>query len=62
MEAEDDAARKRRRLNPPETGPYVLRSLAADIPLAAEETEHEIQIHCVEFWSKEIYPLSFYVE
>lgn len=40
--------RKRKR-TPVETGPYVLRSLLADVPLSAEGDNEDLEITCVEF-------------
>lgn len=34
------------------TGPYVLRTLLADLPLSIEEGENEVQISCVEFFGR----------
>lgn len=47
-----DGIRKKRRLNPPESGPYVLRKVLDEIPLATEDTDGPISITCVEFWSR----------
>lgn len=33
----------------PEVGPFVLRSLLADLPLSAEGDRDDIEINCVEF-------------
>lgn len=44
-------ARKRRRLSPPEPGPYILRNLLKDVPLASNGDHENVQISCVEFWS-----------
>jgi hypothetical protein len=41
------AAKKRKRA-PPETGPFVLRKLLDDVPLAAEGDRDDIVINCVE--------------
>lgn len=46
-----DGPRKRRRVNPPGTEPYVLQELVSDIPVAAEASEEEVYISCVESWS-----------
>ena len=45
------SATKRRRLNPLEPGPYVLRTVLKDIPLTTEDGSEDAQISCVEFWS-----------
>lgn len=45
-----DGPRKRRRLSPPETGPYVLRDLVEKVPVSTEGDEGG-HITCVEFWS-----------
>ena len=54
-EAEEGLSRKRRRLNPPETGPYILRSLIDSVPLNGDGAEEDISITCVElygmFWA-----------
>jgi hypothetical protein len=34
---------------PPETGPFVLRSLLEDLPLSADGDREDIEINCVEF-------------
>ncbi len=47
----DGGARKRRRLNPPEPGAYVLRNVLEDVPLKEDEGSEDIHITCVEFWS-----------
>lgn len=46
-----DPRRKRRRISPPETGPYVLRPLLEDVPVQAEDGEGQAHITCVEYWS-----------
>ena len=46
-----DGPRKRRRVNPPGTEPYVLQELVRDVPVAAEPNDQEIYITCVESWS-----------
>lgn len=48
----DERAAKRRRLSPPEPGPYVLRNVLEDIPLATEQGAEEVSITCVEYWSR----------
>ena len=45
------SAMKRRRLNPPDAGPYVLRTVLRDISLTTEEGSEDAQVSCVEFWS-----------
>lgn len=46
-----DPRRKRRRISPLETGPYVLRPLLEDVPVQAEDGEGQAHITCVEYWS-----------
>ena len=46
-----DGPRKRRRLSPPETGPYVLRELVDKVPVSAEGDDETGHITCVEYWS-----------
>lgn len=50
----DTGPRKRRKLSPPDPGPYVLRSVLDDIPLQADpDAESEaVHITCVEYWSR----------
>ena len=48
-ESEDLSSTKKRKQALPETGPYVLRSLLADVPLSAEGDRDDIEINCVEF-------------
>ncbi|EZF33577.1 hypothetical protein H109_00936 [Trichophyton interdigitale MR816] len=50
-----DPRRKRRRISPPETGPYVLRSLLEDVPVQAEDGEGQAHITCVEYWNENLY-------
>ncbi|KAI1980210.1 hypothetical protein LOZ53_006669 [Ophidiomyces ophidiicola] len=49
-----DGPRKRRKLNPPETGPYVLRQLVDQIPVSAEG-DQGAHITCVEYWNDNLY-------
>ncbi|RMD40344.1 hypothetical protein DV735_g4770, partial [Chaetothyriales sp. CBS 134920] len=51
----EHARRKRRRLAPPEPGPYVLRPVLDDIALAADESHGQVSITCVEFWDGNLY-------
>ncbi|RMZ76089.1 hypothetical protein DV737_g4959, partial [Chaetothyriales sp. CBS 132003] len=51
----DNARRKRRRLAPPEPGPYVLRPVLDGVALAADEGQAEVSITCVEFWDGNLY-------
>jgi hypothetical protein len=54
MQAQDlgePTSRKRRR-PAPEVGPFVLRSLLADLPLSAEGDRDDVEINCVEFLGK----------
>lgn len=43
---------KRRRLSPPESGPYVLRKVLENIPLTTEDGNDQVSITCVEYWSR----------
>lgn len=54
MRPEDDglSPRKRRRISPPQAAPYILRELLNELPLATEDTNADIHITCVEYWSK----------
>ena len=53
MELDEGRAPKRRRTNADEAGPYILRTLAENIQLAAEEEAGEDpEITSVEFWRK----------
>lgn len=51
--ASDDGIgpRKRRKVSPPGTVPYLLHSLFEDVPLATENSS-DVYITCVEYWSK----------
>lgn len=51
LEDGNDGPRKRRRINPPEMGPYVLRPLLEDVPVNSEDDSDEAYITCVEYWS-----------
>ncbi|EEQ89785.2 TGF beta receptor associated protein 1 [Blastomyces dermatitidis ER-3] len=57
MSSDDDidSPRKRRRIAPPETGPYVLRQLIESVPVAGEGSEQEVYITCVEYWNDNLY-------
>ncbi|KAJ9621363.1 hypothetical protein H2204_011924 [Knufia peltigerae] len=46
---------KRRRLSPPESGPYVLRKVLENIPLTTEDGNDQVSITCVEYWSNSLY-------
>ncbi|KAF3481193.1 uncharacterized protein GIQ15_03952 [Arthroderma uncinatum] len=50
-----DPRRKRRRISPPETGPYILRPLLEDVPVQAEDDEGQAHITCVEYWNENLY-------
>ncbi|KAJ5224597.1 uncharacterized protein N7469_008100, partial [Penicillium citrinum] len=54
--ASDDGLgpRKRRRVGPPGTQPYVLRSLFDDVPLNTE-TNSDVYITCVQYWDENLY-------
>lgn len=51
--ASDDGLgpRKRRRIGPSVTQPYVLRSLFDNVPLTTEGSS-DVYITCVEYWGK----------
>lgn len=51
--ASDDGVgpRKRRRIGPPGSEPYVLRSLFDGVPLATDDSS-DVYITCVEYWGK----------
>ncbi|RMZ90530.1 hypothetical protein DV736_g2236, partial [Chaetothyriales sp. CBS 134916] len=55
MSMADNARRKRRRLAPPEPGPYVLRPVLDGFTLATDESQAEVSITCVEFWDGHLY-------
>ncbi|PGH00625.1 hypothetical protein AJ79_08140 [Helicocarpus griseus UAMH5409] len=50
-----DSPRKKRRIAPPETGPYVLRRLIDTVPVAGEGGEQDAHITCVEYWNNNLY-------
>jgi vacuolar protein sorting-associated protein 3 len=52
MSSFDGGPRKRRKISPPEPGPYVLRNVLDDIPLKADDSQEEVSITCVEYWSR----------
>ncbi|KAJ5711240.1 hypothetical protein N7488_005396 [Penicillium malachiteum] len=54
--ASDDGfgPRKRRRLAPPGTNPYVLRSLFENVPVETEDNR-DVYITCVEYWDENLY-------
>ncbi|KAK2792896.1 hypothetical protein FQN52_002574 [Onygenales sp. PD_12] len=52
---DSDVPRKRRRISPPETGPYVLRKLIDSVPVAGEDSEQDVHITCVEYWNNNLY-------
>lgn len=54
MASEDDGIgpRKRRKIGPPRSAPYVLRQLLDEVPLSAEDGTTDVHITCVEYWSK----------
>ncbi len=39
-------------IQPKETGPFVLRTLFADVPLSADGTDDDVKINCVEYLGK----------
>jgi vacuolar protein sorting-associated protein 3 len=55
MSAQKSTGSKKRRLDTPETGPFVLRSLLEDVPLSAEGENDGIEINCVEFLGEHSY-------
>ncbi|KAJ6191139.1 hypothetical protein N7519_001160 [Penicillium mononematosum] len=54
--ASDDGIgpRKRRKVSPPGTVPYLLHSLFEDVPLATEHSS-DVYITCVEYWNENLY-------
>ena len=54
-EFEDDTAGNRRHINLPDGGPFILRSVLENIPLATEDHPHGVQISCVEYWNNNLY-------
>jgi hypothetical protein len=52
MSRNEASSRKRRKLSPPEPGPYVLRSVLDDVPLKEDESSEPVYITCVEYWSR----------
>ncbi|KAF3398161.1 Transforming growth factor-beta receptor-associated protein 1 [Penicillium rolfsii] len=46
--------RKRRKIGPPGSEPYVLRSLFEDVPLATDDSA-DVYITCVEYWDGNLY-------
>lgn len=54
-ESEVGLSSKKRKRTTPETGPYVLRNLLADVPLSAEGDRDDIEINCVEFLDSNLY-------
>jgi hypothetical protein len=54
-ELSNDRSSKRRRLDPSETGPYVLRKLFDEIPLRSDEGPEDVKITCVEYWNRNLY-------
>ncbi|KIV81608.1 hypothetical protein PV11_03781 [Exophiala sideris] len=51
----DTRPTKRRRLLPPESGPYVLRKVLEDIPLVSEDGNDAVSVTCVEYWNNNLY-------
>lgn len=56
-EADDAAAVEEQSHITRETGPYILRPLLNDIPLAADGHRDAVRISCVELWRKFIFGL-----
>ncbi|KAJ5291980.1 hypothetical protein N7478_001231 [Penicillium angulare] len=54
--ASDDGfgPRKRRKIGPPGTDPYVLRSLFENVPVETEDNR-DVYITCVEYWDQNLY-------
>ncbi|KAK5364999.1 hypothetical protein LTR20_008935 [Exophiala xenobiotica] len=52
---QDGRPTKRRRLTPPESGPYVLRKVLDDIPLTTEDGKTQVSITCAEYWNNNLY-------
>lgn len=49
QDPEEPTSRKRQLPGPLEVGPFVLRSLLADLPLSVEGDGGDVEINCVEF-------------
>lgn len=49
---DEEIRHRKRRLRPPDAGPYVLKKVLEDIPLAADDVSEPVSITCVEFWSR----------
>ncbi|CAL5866758.1 uncharacterized protein PFLUO_LOCUS968 [Penicillium psychrofluorescens] len=47
--------RKRRKISPKGTVPYILRTLFDQVPLTVEENSSEVHITCVEYWNENLY-------
>lgn len=47
--------RKRRRIASPEAASYVLRPLLDNVPLTSEDSDADVYITCVEYWSEFAY-------
>lgn len=45
------AAASSRQLSAPQSGPFILRKLVSNLPLAADGASDNIHITCVEVWS-----------
>ncbi|PGH12070.1 hypothetical protein AJ80_06889 [Polytolypa hystricis UAMH7299] len=55
-DGDSDGPRKKRRISPPETGPYILRSLLDNVPVASDAAEQQdAYISCVEYWNGNLY-------
>ncbi|KAL9116240.1 MAG: hypothetical protein Q9227_000611 [Pyrenula ochraceoflavens] len=52
---DDTPRRKRRRLNPADTGPYVLKPVLENIPLEIEGGSSDVRITSVEYWNNNLY-------
>lgn len=51
LDDDDGVRRKRRRLDPPDARPYVLKPLLQNIRLADDDVAENVHINCIEYWS-----------
>ncbi|KAF9890365.1 hypothetical protein FE257_006032 [Aspergillus nanangensis] len=47
--------RKRRKIAPPKTSPYLFRTLFDEVPLTADDPNAKVHITCVEYWNDNLY-------
>ncbi|KAI9370546.1 hypothetical protein BJX61DRAFT_86923 [Aspergillus egyptiacus] len=57
MVSEDEAIgpRKRRKIGPSNTTPYIFRPLFDRVPVRADDAEEDVHITCVEYWNDNLY-------